>query len=316
MSPPISTAPADEGFLDTGDGHRLYWASYGPVDAPPLLMVHGGHGAVFDMDKMTLPPNRRVIVLHQRGIGKSEPLGSLAHNTLDDNVRDIERLREHLGIEKWDVFAWSFGAVYMMSYAAAYPARCNSLTAYAPYLATEQDWDVVDRSFFAHHGAANATEYTKNAFENLASGTVGSWFESLYNTHKAAGGTLSFPDFVTTRTIQEWDRKFKESLVGALHEKQALADRPAFWLAAQTTTAAFAALPVTLVYSDGDPWAAPHTGLARICPQAQILQIPAETHDVHDAVVQKYLSTVFQNLKSDTSPAAKTKFPRHFPKNP
>ncbi len=316
MSPAISRTPRVEGFLDTGDGHRLYWAEFGPVDAPPLLLIHGGHGATFDLEKMDIPPNRRVIVMHQRGIGKSEPLGSLSHNTLDDNVRDIERLRKRLGVAQWDIFAWSFGAIYMTAYAAAHPARCGQLVAYAPYLATAQDWDIVtDKDFFAHHGAKDAVEYTRNAFENLARATPAEWLHSLHNTHKAAGGVLSFEDFAAARPPEAWDRKFKESLVGALHEKQALADQPAFWLAERTATAAFRALPVLLVYGEVDPWAAPHTGLARIYPQAKVIQIPAETHDVHDPVIQKHLAVIFQAMQASPGAVPKTKFPPYFPKN-
>src|ERR1700761_766368 len=45
------------------------------------------------------------IILHdQRGAGKSTPSACLEENTTWDLVKDIERLREHLGIEKWHVF--------------------------------------------------------------------------------------------------------------------------------------------------------------------------------------------------------------------
>lgn len=291
----------DEGYLNVGGGHNLYWASYGDASAPPVLLVHGGHGHVIDPEQFTAyaQSGKRVILLHQRGIGKSLPLGGVAQNSLEDNVQDIERLRGHLGIEKWDLFSWSFGATFMCAYAADYPQRCGKLTAYAPYLSTEQDWDVVtDKSFFAHHGAKNATEYTQNAYQRLVSATPDAWLQSLYNTHKTAGGQMTPDAFKASRSPAEWDRKFKESLIGALHEKEALNDLPPLWLAARTkASAGFSKLDVTLVFGDKDPWSAVNAATLAICPQAKVLHIPAATHDVHAPAVQSALKTILSPVK-------------------
>ncbi|MBU0799841.1 MAG: alpha/beta fold hydrolase, partial [Alphaproteobacteria bacterium] len=133
------------GFLPTTDGHAVHWATYGNPAGAPLLLVHGGFDHVFDLNRLTGIDfkNNHIIVLHRRGMGLSTPRGALENNDLAANVTDMERLRTHLNIPQWSIFSWSAGAVLMAAYAARHPDRCTTLTAYAPYLGSAEDYEVI-----------------------------------------------------------------------------------------------------------------------------------------------------------------------------
>ena len=72
------------------------------------------------------PGHYRIIIFDQRGAGRSRPHGDLTDNTTPHLVADMEKLRAHLGIEKWVVFGGSWGSTLALAYAEMYPARCCS----------------------------------------------------------------------------------------------------------------------------------------------------------------------------------------------
>jgi proline iminopeptidase len=88
-----------ETHVEVGDGHRLYVQDWGKADAPPVLFVHGGPGmGTTDDYKQYFDPSRqRVLFCDQRGVGRSEPYGSLRDNTTDHLVGDIVRVLDHFG---------------------------------------------------------------------------------------------------------------------------------------------------------------------------------------------------------------------------
>jgi pimeloyl-ACP methyl ester carboxylesterase len=72
-------------------------------------------------------------------------LRSLAPNaSLDDNttwslIEDIERLREHLGVEKWTVFGGSWGSTLALAYAIKHPERVDGLVLRGIFLLTQKE---------------------------------------------------------------------------------------------------------------------------------------------------------------------------------
>ena len=115
--------PFETGYLPLSGGHVMYWEQVGNPRGAPALFLHGGPGAgagavhrrFFD------PGHWRTVIFDQRGAGRSRPLGSLVHNTTLDLVEDIERLRRHLGIERWLLFGGSWGSTLALAYAQAHP---------------------------------------------------------------------------------------------------------------------------------------------------------------------------------------------------
>ena len=136
--------PYDSGYLDVGDGHRLYYEQCGQPNGKPAVFLHGGPGAgsgtaarrFFD------PERYRIIVFDQRGAGRSTPAASLEANTTQHLIADIEALRSKLGIERWLVFGGSWGSTLALAYAQAHPAQVSELVLRGIFLlrAHEIDW--------------------------------------------------------------------------------------------------------------------------------------------------------------------------------
>ncbi len=134
-------APVESGFLDVGDGHRIYHEWSGREDGLPILFLHGGPGGgTSPMQRRFFDPARwRIVLFDQRGCGRSTPHASLRANTTWHLVADIERLREHLGIERWAVFGGSWGSTLALLYAQAYPERVSGLVLRGVFLARPEE---------------------------------------------------------------------------------------------------------------------------------------------------------------------------------
>lgn len=141
MSGPYPVLPADaHGMLDVGDGHALRWEAGGADDGTPALWLHGGPGSGSrpTTRRMFDPAAYRTVLLDQRGSGLStaprdpahpdDPvLTDLSANTTDHLVDDVERLREHLGVERWVVAGGSWGVTLALVYAQRHPERVRAL---------------------------------------------------------------------------------------------------------------------------------------------------------------------------------------------
>ena len=136
--------PFETGFLDTGDGHRIYWERVGTRGAKPAVFLHGGPGGGCSASHRRLfdPALYDVILFDQRGCGRSTPFASLDNNTTWHLVADIERLREMIGVEKWQVFGGSWGSTLALAYAETHPDRVSELVLRGIYLLTkaEMNW--------------------------------------------------------------------------------------------------------------------------------------------------------------------------------
>ena len=115
-------------WLDVGDGHQLYVAQYGNPNGLPVLYLHGGPGAGCCTEDLSLfdLSAYHVILLDQRGAGRSRPRGELRHNNLHTLLDDIERVRCWLNVPQWMLAGGSFGATLALLYSACYPNRVIS----------------------------------------------------------------------------------------------------------------------------------------------------------------------------------------------
>jgi proline iminopeptidase len=80
------------------------------------------------------------VLFDQRGAGKSKPSAEIRNNTSQFLAADIERLREHLGITKWQVvFGGSWGSTLALLYAQLYPSSVGSLVLRGIFLLGKAD---------------------------------------------------------------------------------------------------------------------------------------------------------------------------------
>ena len=142
------TEPHDAGSLDVGDGHRLYWETCGARDGKPAVALHGGPGSgcIPEYREFFDPTAFRAVLYDQRNCGRSTPHASdpaveLRTNTTHHLVADLEKLREHLGIERWLVFGGSWGSTLGLAYAEAYPERVTELVLWGVTTGRHSEFD-------------------------------------------------------------------------------------------------------------------------------------------------------------------------------
>ncbi|KAG6813395.1 hypothetical protein H0H92_011372 [Tricholoma furcatifolium] len=127
MYPPIE--PYLTGNLKVSDIHTLYYEVSGNKEGTPVVFLHGGPGGGAEAGDRSFfnPAKYKIILFDQRGAGKSRPSANLEENTTWDLVRDIEKIREELKIDKWHVFGGSWGSTLSLAYAQTHPDRVKSL---------------------------------------------------------------------------------------------------------------------------------------------------------------------------------------------
>ncbi|HKY28885.1 MAG TPA: prolyl aminopeptidase [Pyrinomonadaceae bacterium] len=127
LYPPIE--PFDTGRLKVSPIHDLYYEQVGNPNGQPAVFLHGGPGGGLTTDYRRYfdPEHYRLVLFDQRGSGNSTPHASLEDNTTWHLVEDIERIREHLGIDRWLVFGGSWGSTLALTYAETHPARVTAL---------------------------------------------------------------------------------------------------------------------------------------------------------------------------------------------
>ncbi|KAH9496879.1 hypothetical protein Btru_010071 [Bulinus truncatus] len=127
MYPPIE--PYDTGFLKVSEIHTIYYEQSGKKEGNPVVFVHGGPGSGTNPVERSFFDSSayRIILFDQRGAGKSSPAAELKENTTWDLVEDMEKLRNHLGIEKWVVFGGSWGSTLSLTYAETHPDHVKAL---------------------------------------------------------------------------------------------------------------------------------------------------------------------------------------------
>ena len=121
--------PYDSGHFRVSAVHELYYEQCGNPKGKPVVFLHGGPGAglIPDYRRFFDPEAYRVILFEQRGAGRSIPPASLDDNTTWHLVEDIEKIREHFGVEKWLVFGGSWGSTLSLAYAETHPERVRGL---------------------------------------------------------------------------------------------------------------------------------------------------------------------------------------------
>ena len=140
--------PYEHGVLDVGDGNLVYWETTGNPHGKPAVVFHGGPGSGSSSGTRRLfdPARYRIVQFDQRGCGLSTPHASLPDTDLSTNttqhlIGDIERLREHLGVERWLVLGPSWGSTLALAYAEEHPGRVSELVLWGVTTGRHSEFD-------------------------------------------------------------------------------------------------------------------------------------------------------------------------------
>ncbi|OWT74708.1 MULTISPECIES: prolyl aminopeptidase [unclassified Achromobacter] len=151
LFPPID--PYAHGYLETGDGHQIYWEQCGNPQGKPVVFLHGGPGSgCSPVHRQLFDPSRyNVLLFDQRGCGRSQPHASLENNTTWHLVEDIERLRKDvMGVDQWLVFGGSWGSTLALAYGQTHPSRVAAMILRGIFTIRKSEID-----WFYQEGASN-----------------------------------------------------------------------------------------------------------------------------------------------------------------
>lgn len=141
LYPPCT--PTVSEYLDVGGGHQIYVEQCGDPNGIPVIFLHGGPGAgckpdhrrFFNLDKYN------VILVDQRGAGRSRPYGAVEQNNTVALLDDMEMIRERFGVNAWVLFGGSWGACLALAYAEQFPSRVLAMVLRGTFLARQCDVD-------------------------------------------------------------------------------------------------------------------------------------------------------------------------------
>jgi proline iminopeptidase len=143
--------PRVRGRLKVSDIHELYYEESGNPQGLPVVVLHGGPGGGSspNLRRFHDPAHHRIITFDQRGCGRSTPHACLEQNSTWDLVEDMEKLRHHLGVDRWQVFGGSWGSTLALSYALKHPGAVRQMILRGIFTVRkcEVDW-------FYQHGAS------------------------------------------------------------------------------------------------------------------------------------------------------------------
>ena len=199
------------GKLQVNPRHGIHWEESGNPEGVPLLLVHGGPGAAsgpmikaaYDQDFY------RIIYFHQRGCGKSTPLGEVEDNTTADLIDDMEKLRRHLGISAWVVSGGSWGSTLTLAYAQEHPGSCLALIVAGVFLGRDEDID-----WFLHA----ARDFFPDAWDELVEFLPEEERSDLLKGY--ARRILSSDQTAAARAVQQWSKY--EASIGSLAPSEEL----------------------------------------------------------------------------------------------
>jgi proline iminopeptidase len=206
--------PYDEGMLDVGDGQLVHWEVSGNPDGTPAVALHGGPGSGSSPGRRrSFDPQRyRLVQFDQRGCGKSTPSVSdpavgLEHNTTAHLVADVERLREHLGIDRWLVWGGSWGVTLALAYAQHHPQRVRAMVLVSVTMTRRSDvhWLYHEAGRFFPEQWARFRDGVPPAIRDATGGDLVAAYDRLLNGHpdpavraKAAADWRAWEDAVVS----------------------------------------------------------------------------------------------------------------------
>ena len=189
--------PAVKEHLDVGGGHEVYIEQCGEPSGIPVVFLHGGPGSGCKSDHRRFfdPARYNIVLIDQRGAGRSRPFGGVDNNDTWALLDDMERVRERFEIDAWVLFGGSWGASLALAYAEKLPARVLGMVLRGTFLARQCDID-----WFVNEGASHFLPREWRAFaERIGSADDRAMIDVLHD------GVFSPDPALVERTARAWE---------------------------------------------------------------------------------------------------------------
>ena len=304
--------PYSSGFLEVDDDHSLYWEQSGNPDGIPIVLLHGGPGAGATPAHRRFfnPSHYRIIIFDQRGAGRSQPLGCLKNNTPEHLVEDLEKIRNHLKVEKWHIFGGSWGSTLGILYAEKHPKRCISLILRGIFLLeqSEVDWFINDmkmifpeawEQFAAIATDAGERENLLDAYiDHLNSDDEAVRMEAAiaWSLYEGACSSL-MPNYETITTDEQKDHALALALIESHYFKHNLFDKANSLL---NNIDMIREIPTTIIHGRYDIICPIITAqkVHEIWPEADYIVVPDGGHSALDPSIRSRLIEATENAKN------------------
>ncbi len=174
--------PFDTGYYEA-DGHKVYYEQIGNPNGKPVIHIHGGPGGGGNKDYRRYfdPEFYRIILIDQRGCGRSKPFLKLEDNNTQKLIEDIEAIREKLNIDKWLVSGGSWGTTLALYYAENYTQRVMGLIFRGIFLGRQEDIDWLYQAGAGYFFPEIYDKYTEILTEEERKDNIGSYYKYLKN---------------------------------------------------------------------------------------------------------------------------------------
>lgn len=302
--------PDATGRLAVDPRHALYWESSGNRYGVPVVFLHGGpgggclpyHRRFFD------PGFWRIVLFDQRGAGHSAPYAEVADNTTWHLVADMERLRAHIGVDRWLLFGGSWGSTLALAYAQAYPERCLGLVLRGIFLArpAEIEWFMEGmrvvfpeawREFAAFLPASERADLLGSYYRRLNDPDPGVHLPAAQAWDRYEGACVSLlPDALPPRA----DESPLASLAIARIEAHYFVNR-AFLADNELLQQVdrIRHLPCTIVQGRYDVVCPPITAdtLAQAWPEAEYIVVPDAGHSIREPGITRELVAAVERMR-------------------
>ena len=308
--------PYRHGFLDPQDGHTVYFEECGSADGLPVVFLHGGPGSGCGpkLRQLFNPASTRVVMFDQRGCGRSTAENPLQANTTAHLLLDMERLREHLDIDRWLVVGGSWGGGLGLAYASAHPQACLGAVIRGVFLSRP-----VDLQWFFH----DARQCMPDAWSDFATHLDGvTPQDSCARICRQMLQTDDAGALVVARAWQDWEnavtnRHYTPANSAAPDDKAALALLAKYRLQSHyllnrcffpqdgllNHLSALGSLPVHLVHGRLDWICLPEAAWAvhRALPHSRLSMVDAVGHNPFEAPMTGVLVQAIENMVQQLS---------------
>ena len=308
--------PYQSDLLPVSDTHHIYYEQCGNPAGQPVVFLHGGPGSGCNPNQRRFfdPAYYRIILLDQRGCGRSKPQGCVDQNTTDDLVTDLEALRQLLHIERWLVFGGSWGSTLALAYAAAHPERVNGLILRGIFLSRPQElqWFLQEvKNFFPEVWTKLVTYLPPDEQDDLLQAYHRRIFSEdknvslaaacVWNAYETAIMSLLPPNSPTATAADEVQIARARVQLHYIMNGCFVSQRP--WLEEVKT---LAHIPTVIVQGRYDMVCPPLTAweLAEAMPHAELQMIPDAGHSAMEAGTTAALLAATEQFKSVTQTRA------------